>query len=216
MLAAVAGALFLALAVAVPDHGGWRFDSEAKRAVDAIFPVSSDEVHPDPILRGIVVAGSIAAGLAAAWLLVKRRLGAALFLVGSIAGTVALSSLTKELVKRPPIEAGPGDYSFPSGTAAWATAVAAAATLLVSSPRARALVAAVGVAFVLGYAAVITWEEWHYPSDVLAGCCLALAWTALLGSVLLRREFGQGRSVADESGAGPWGRLRPSKSAGRE
>jgi membrane-associated phospholipid phosphatase len=204
------------LAAAVPDHGGWRFDSEVKRALDAIFPISSEDIHPDQILTGIVAAGSIAAGLVAAWFLVKRRWSEALFLVGSIAGTVALSSLTKVLVKRPSIEGGPGDYSFPSGTAAWATAAAAAATLLVSSPRARALVAAAGVAFVLGYSAVITWEEWHYASDVLAGWCLALAWTALLGSVLLRGGAPQGRSVADVSGAGPWGRLRPSKSAGSE
>ena len=200
----------------MPDHGGWGFDSKVKSALDAIFPGSSEDVHPDPILTGIVAAGSIAAGLVAAWFLARRRVSEALFLVGSIGGTVALSSLTKVMVKRPSIEAGPGDYSFPSGTAAWATAVAAAAVLLVTSPRARALVAAAGVVFVLGYSAVITWEEWHYASDVLAGWCLALAWTALLGSVLLGGDARQGRSVAAVSGAGPWGRLRPSKSAGSE
>jgi membrane-associated phospholipid phosphatase len=185
-------------------------------ALDAIFPGSSEDVHPDPVLTGIVASGSIAAGLVACWFLAKRRWREALFLVGSIGGTVALSSLTKVLVKRPSIEAGPADYSFPSGTAAWGAAVAAAAALLVSSPRARALVALGGAAFVLAYSAVITWEEWHYASDVLAGWCLALAWTALLGSVFLRGVACQDRSVAAVSGAGPWGRLRPSKSAGRE
>jgi membrane-associated phospholipid phosphatase len=204
----------MALAVAVPDRGGWGFDSEVKRALDAIFPISSEEVHPDPILTGIVAVGTAAAGLAAAWFAFRRRWSEALFLVASIGGTVALSSLTKVLVKRPSIEAGPGDYSFPSGTAAWAAAVAAATALLVSSPGARVLVAVAGAVFVLAYSAMITWEEWHYASDVVAGWCLALACVGLLSSVLLRDR--QGRSVAAVSGAGPWGRLRPSKSAGRE
>jgi membrane-associated phospholipid phosphatase len=214
--AAVAGAIFVTLAVAVPDRGSWGFDSTVKQALDAIFPVSSEDVHPDPVLRGTVVVGTTAACLAAAWFLLRRRWREALFLVGSIGGTVALSSLTKELVKRPAIEAGPGDYSFPSGTAAWAAAVAAAAVLLVSSRRARVVVALFGAVLVLAYSAVITWEEWHYASDVVAGWCLALAWVALLGGVLLRGEAGQGRSVAAVSGAGPWGRLRPSKSEARE
>ena len=213
-LAVVAGAIFLALAVAVPDQGGWGFDSKVKRVLDAIFPVSSEDVHPDPLLVGIVAVGTGAAGLAAAWFLLQRRWSQAFFIVGSIVGTVALSSLAKELVQRPSIEAGPADYSFPSGTAAWAAAVAVAAVLLAGSPRARGLVAAAGAVLVLAYSAVITWEEWHYASDVIAGWCLALAWVGLLGSVLLRDR--QGRSVAAVSGAGPWGRLRPSKSAGRE
>jgi membrane-associated phospholipid phosphatase len=201
----------------VPDQGGWAFDSEVKRALDAIFPVSSEHVHPDPILRGIIVVGTAAAGVAAAWFLLRRRRSReALFVAASIGGTVALSSLTKAVVKRPAIEAGPGDYSFPSGTAAWAAAVAAVAFVLVSSPRARGIVALAGAVLVLAYSAVITWEEWHYASDVVAGWCLALAWVVLLGSVLLRGEAGQGRSVAAVSGAGPWGRLRPSKSQARE
>jgi membrane-associated phospholipid phosphatase len=215
-LAAVAGAIFLTLALAVPDQGGWGFDSAVKRALDALFPVSSEDVHPDPILKGTVAVGTATAGLVAAWFLLRRRWREALFLAGSIGGTIALSSLTKELVKRPSIEAEPGDYSFPSGTAAWAAAIAAAAVLLVSSQRARGVVALAGAVLVLAYSAVITWEEWHYASDVVAGWCLALAWVALLGSVLLRGEAGQGRSVAAVSGAGPWGRLRPSKSEARE
>jgi undecaprenyl-diphosphatase len=200
----------------VPDEGGWGLDSEVKQALDAIFPVSSEDVHPDPILKGLVVVGTAAAGLAAAWFLLKRRPREALFIVAAIGGTVALSSLTKALVKRPAIEAGPGDYSFPSGTAAWAAAVAAVGVLLVRSPRTRGLVALAGAVLVLAYSAVITWEEWHYASDVVAGWCLALAWVALVGSVLLPGEAGQGRSVAAVSGAGPWGRLRPSKSEARE
>jgi len=204
------------LALAVPDRGGFAWDEWVLDVLNRMAPISSDEVHPDPVLTGTVAVGSAVAGLFALWFVTTRRWRTGLFLVGSIAGTVALSSLTKVLVQRPSIEGGKGDYSFPSGTAAWAMATVAAAVLVARSPRARLLLAGAGAVFVLAYSAVITWEEWHYSTDVLAGWCLALGWVALLGSVLLRDEARQGRSVAAVSGAGPWGRARPSKSAGSE
>lgn len=198
----------------MPDHGGLSWDSSIKDGLDALAPISSEELHPDPELRAIVALVSAAAGLIALWLAIRRRWRDVLFLAGSIGGTVALSSLTKLVVQRAAIE-GSGNDSFPSGTAAWAAAVAVAAVLL-APERARALVAAVGAACVLAYSAVIAWEEWHYPSDILAAWCLALGWVCLLGSVLLPAGRRHGRSVAAESGAGPWGRARPSKSAPSE
>jgi undecaprenyl-diphosphatase len=211
VLAGLSFAIFILLAVTVPDRGGYSWDSPIKKTLDALAPISSEEIHPDPFLTGIVVVFSAAAALFAVRFLLTGRQRAGLFLAGSLVGTVALSSLTKVLVQRPSIEGGKGDYSFPSGTAAWAMAISAAAVLLASTPRARRLAASGGAAFVLAYSAVITWEEWHYPSDILAGWCLALGWVALLARVL-----GAQRSVAAESGAGPWGRLRPSKSAAGE
>lgn len=96
-----------------------------------------------------------------------------------------LSSIVKAVVERPPIE-GEGDYSFPSGSATWSMALAAAAVSLARSKRERRLALALGALFVLVYGAVITFEEWHYSSDVLAGWCLAAGWVAGLRLVLYR------------------------------
>ena len=84
--------------------------------------------------------------------------------------------------------------------------ITAAAVLLARSGRERLLAGILGAAFVLAFGAVITFEEWHYSSDVLAGLCLALAWVTGLRVALY------GRSYAPTSGA-PAGRARPSKSS---
>lgn len=198
----------------MPDHGGFAWDGPVLDALDAIAPVSSEEVHPDPVLSAIVALGTAGAALLALLFLLRRQWRPALFVVGSLAGTFALSSLAKAVVARPSIEGGQGD-SFPSGTAAWAAALTAACVIL-APPRLRLRVAAAGGVLVLLYSAVITWEEWHYATDVVAGWALALGWVALLAAVLLRDDRGQERSVAAESGAGPWGRARPSKSVPSE
>lgn len=174
------------------------WDSKVTSALDSVIPGSSENIHPDPVLIALVVVVSAIAGALSLWLLVTKRWRSGLFLAGSVAGAVALSSIVKHLVHRPTIEGGAGDYSFPSGTATWSMAVVGAAVLLARSPRARLLFAAVGAGMVLGFAAIIIWEEWHYASDVLAGWCLALGWVALLASVVPPQ-----RSVAAESGAGP-------------
>jgi membrane-associated phospholipid phosphatase len=197
----VSFAVFAVLAVAAPDHqGGLAWDSFVLRVLNALFPISSDEIHPDPFLQAVVVLGTAGAGLLALWLVRLRRWRSALFLVGSIAGTVALSSLTKVLVQRPAIESG-GSDSFPSGTAAWAAALTAACVILAPA-RFRLWVAGAGAVGVLLYSAVITWEEWHYSTDVLGGWALALGWVSLLGSVLLPDRPRQ-RSYEPASGAAP-------------
>jgi membrane-associated phospholipid phosphatase len=74
------------------------------------------------------------------------------------------------------------DWSFPSGHAAGSMALAAVAIALTQSPRWRRLLllptALVVVA--IGVAAVIAGGHW--PSDVIAGWALALAWVSALCS----------------------------------
>lgn len=184
VIAAAGFAVFLVLALAVPDQGGLAWDGVVLDALNALAPISSDEIHPDPELIAVVYLGTAGAGLLALWLLRLRRWRSALFLVGSLVGTVALSTLTKAIVDRPSIEGGAGESSFPSGTAAWAAALIAACVVL-SPARYRLWVAGAGALGVLLYSAVITWEEWHYSTDVLGGWALAIGWVALLGSLLL-------------------------------
>jgi membrane-associated phospholipid phosphatase len=169
-------ALFAALAAAVGEGAPFRWDQAIGDAVAALAPVSSSDVHVDPFMQGVTLAiGGLTVALGA-WLVARRRFRAALFLAGAIGGAVAVSTLVKGVVERPPIEGPPDEYSFPSGSATWSLATAAVLVLLARSPRERLLAAAAGAALALGLGAVIVWEEWHYPSDVLAGWLLALGW----------------------------------------
>lgn len=170
--------------VRVETGGGFAWDEPVHDLLDALAPVASEEVHPDPVLQAITFGLTAAAGVLALVWLYRRRIRDALFLVAAIGGAVLLSTLVKELVQRPPIEGG-GDYSFPSGSATWSMALAAAAVLLAPAQW-RRLALVLGGLFVLGFGAVIVWEEWHYSSDVLAGWLLALAWVLGLRFALYR------------------------------
>jgi MYXO-CTERM domain-containing protein len=169
----------------IESGGGFAWDGPVADFLDAIAPVASEEIHPDPVLQAITIGLTALAAVVGLVLLRRRRFRDALFLGGAIAGAVLLSSLVKEIVERPPIE-GSGDYSFPSGSATWSMALSAAAVLLARSRRERLFAALLGALFVLLFGAVITFEEWHYSSDVLAGWCLALAWVAGLRVALYR------------------------------
>jgi membrane-associated phospholipid phosphatase len=185
LLAVACLVVFVALTLRAESGGGFAWDRPVSDVLDAIAPVESEEIHPDPILQVSTVLLTAAAGVVGLVLLRRRRFRDAAFLGGSIAGAVLLSSIVKELVERPPIEGG-GDYSFPSGSATWSMAITAAAVLLARSGREQRLAAIVGATLVVIFGAVITFEEWHYASDVLAGWCLALAWVAGLRLALYR------------------------------
>ena len=133
----------------------------------------------------LVIVVPVFAFALCAWLYLRGRRRDAVFSALAIGGVLALDPLLKHLFHRPAIDSG--GYSFPSGGAMVAMAVLAA--LLVTSPaRLRPMVAAVGVPFVLGYGTLLVNLDWHYPTDVLAGWCLALAWVGAMWSVVTRGE----------------------------
>jgi len=71
-----------------------------------------------------------------------------------------------------------GARDFPSGHAAGsAGAVAAVILLLQNRPRVLLLVLS-GLAFVALYGFVLVATDWHSPSEVVGGWCLALAWAS--------------------------------------
>jgi undecaprenyl-diphosphatase len=180
-------AVFVVLAIRAAGEAGFAWDGPVVDLLDAIAPVSSDDVHVDPVLTTVTICVGAATAVVCALLLVRRRLRAAVFLAGAIVGAVALSRLVKAIVERPPIEGDPQDYSFPSGNAAWSAATVVALVLLARTPAERRLVALAGGLLLLGVGAVIAWEEWHYPSDVVAGWLLATAWVAALWLALRPR-----------------------------
>lgn len=198
-------AAFAMLALAA-GGGGFAWDASVLDALEALIPVSSSDVHVDPILDAVFALLAALIATVALLLCVRRRLRAAAFLLGAALGTVALTSLAKLAVQRPPIEGDPGEHSFPSGSAAWSVGTTLAFCLLASG-RLRRAIAPVSVLLVAGIGAVIVWEEWHYPSDVAGGWLLALAWVSALCLVLRPRRT---RLALEGSGVPRAGRARPS------
>ena len=166
-------AVFALLSVGVWDDGGaFGWDGSVAGFVADVVPVSDEEVHIDPVIKALTVAAIGAAFLGVAVLLLRRRFRAALFPVAVVAVTALVTTIVKAGIERPAIE-GPGESSFPSGTAAWSMALLATAILL-APPSRRLLLGVLGAVLLIVLSGVIVWEEWHYPSDVLAGWCLAL------------------------------------------
>jgi undecaprenyl-diphosphatase len=145
-----------------------------------------------------VLAATIALGFAvavqAARQVFRQGMRPALLALVATAGIVALTELAKLIVSRP-VPEGSGDGSFPSGTATWTLAASAVFVLLLDSRRARWLAAGGGALLVVVLATLVVWEQWHYPSDVVGGWCLATGW---VGAAWL--AIGRPRSSERESG----------------
>ena len=90
------------------------------------------------------------------------------------------------------------DYSFPSGHAMLAAAIAAAVTALLWRTRFRTLTIVLGGLYALLMDVARVYLGVHYPTDVLAGTALSVAWVsgiALLFWPLLHRAQHHARAV---------------------
>ncbi|MFF1635867.1 phosphatase PAP2 family protein [Leifsonia sp. NPDC058248] len=109
------------------------------------------------------------------------------FFVGVVAAALANGStqlLKYTVLSRPEkgIDVGLSN-SLPSGHTTVA-ASAAFVVFLVVSPRFRPLAAVIGSAFAIAAGASTLVEQWHRPSDVIAGLLVVAFWGSLAGAVL--------------------------------
>jgi membrane-associated phospholipid phosphatase len=102
----------------------------------------------------------------------------------ALAANLATQLLKDAVLERPSL--GVPGYAFNSLPSGHTTVAASAALVvfLVASPRARALVAAIGTAFTVAAGVSTLSNQWHRPSDVIAAllvvaCCGCLAGAAL-------------------------------------
>ena len=140
-----------------------------------------------PVAGGIVV-------LAAAWLAARRRALEAIVLVAGMGLTVAAVHVAKAAVDRPRPTGALVDtlgQSYPSGHAAYAIGLVAAAVALSRTAPALRTVGLVTIALVAAVVVGATriYLRAHYLSDVLGGAGLAAALFALCGLVALIVDF---------------------------
>jgi membrane-associated phospholipid phosphatase len=166
----------LATAVSLKVAVGW--DTDILRFAERHY--ESSIVNP----LGRVVDVSIGLGAAAVagaviMCLVRRRRGQALFWVLVAVGVPVLDVLLKETFRRPALGGHEGSYAFPSGNAMGSAAIAAA-IVIASSARWRGRVLGAAVPVLVGYGALLVYAYWHYPTDVMAGWCIGVAWVTAL------------------------------------
>jgi undecaprenyl-diphosphatase len=151
------------------------WDRTVMRGLEVLFgKASSTEMNTVWYLSFVVPA---LGGLAAIVCLAAARRRQALLWAIVVGGLLAADPLLKEIFRRPAISRVPGDYSFPSGSAMVSMGVAVLFVLTLRS-RWRPAGAVVAAAFVVVFGAMIVEARWHYPSDVLGGWLLAIAWVA--------------------------------------
>jgi membrane-associated phospholipid phosphatase len=115
---------------------------------------------------------------------IRRRFASAVFLGSVIVGSIVLERALKHVIERAAIN-HEQTYSFPSGSATVSLAVVVALALL-SGYRRRVWAFAAGAAVVVVYGLSIVSLGWHYPTDVVAGWCVAVALATALWFALGR------------------------------
>lgn len=149
--------------------------------------------HPDRYLTGIAIAGTLAAMVI---LFIRGLAFTAAVLLVSITGCAAAVELMKRIVNRqgPPLTAWtPVGHTFPSGTAALAVVffgfVTVTAAQVMPGGKHRW---AIGVSLVLAVALVTSSLTYHFPTEVIGGVAIGLAWLSLMEALFwwpMRREL---------------------------
>ncbi|WP_374009072.1 phosphatase PAP2 family protein [Leifsonia sp. LS-T14] len=186
----VLGALVTALLFAVvyvvfvQSYIGQVIDERAFAGADAWKGGLIEFAHG--FLNALPVASVVIGALIALVIVLVRRnwLVFAVAVGAAIGANVCTQVLKYTILSRPEkgVDVGLAN-SLPSGH----TAVAASAALVVfllSSPRYRPLAAVIGSVFTIAAGASTLVEQWHRPSDVVAGMLVVAFWGCLAGIVL--------------------------------
>ena len=199
-------ALFLLLAKGVAEGVVRDLDEGVLRSVEAVH----GEV-PTALMRAVTFVGAgwgMAVLLSAVVLVLvlvcrPRRLGDAAFMVAVMAGAGLLQLLTKLLFERPRPEVFEPlvevmTYSYPSGHALSSAAFALSLAVVCRRTRWWTWTVAGGAVFTLLVSFSRVYLGVHYPSDIVAGWLLAVAWTTavwLVFEAFGRRPGGKGAEV---------------------
>lgn len=146
-------------------------DLATKRVMALFFNVGGE-------LRGLALASCVLA-----LLLLAGRIRDGAYFAFAVGGVIAVVWLLKSSFSRPPLIDARTAY-FPSTHAAGCMAVAVTLCTFAWHTRWHWVCVTMGTLFVAFYGLSLVYFRSHYPSDVLAGWSLAIAWT--MGADLMR------------------------------
>jgi undecaprenyl-diphosphatase len=205
VLAMVAGIwTFIAIADRVVEGKTLRFDERLIRSLrdadnpsDPIGPEWLEEVGRDlTALGGVAVLGLVTVAVAG-FLLIRRTYHAMWFVLGATVGGLVLSLLLKRSFARPRPElvshlSAVYTSSFPSGHSMLSAVVyltlGALLARLVERPALKVYVLVVAMLLTLLVGVSRVYMGVHYPTDVLAGWSVGLAWAILCWLVARRLQ----------------------------
>jgi undecaprenyl-diphosphatase len=204
LVVAAAGLWFGVLTHDVARGATVRWDAPIQR----LLHERSGSVAVDDAMKGLLFLGGeysdpppwILIGLALAACLATGRRKGALLLVLSLAGAAVLARLLQPQFERAPLRA---DYihTFPSGHALGSAVIVGALVVGFWTSRYRVPIAVIGSVFLVVYGAALVYLRRHYPSDVVAGWCLALMVVAVFATAI--RAAGSVRARLDSTRAVP-------------
>lgn len=151
--------------------------SQATPLRDTIMIVVSDLAGPELLgIGGVAAAGALYAMRHRRW---------AISLLAGVGGATAINMLLKVMFQRPrPLLWEPlvheSSYSFPSGHAMVSMALAATLVSWLWYTRWRYVAMAAGAAYVLTVGLSRVYLGVHYPTDIIAGWCVSLAWVIVV------------------------------------
>lgn len=206
--------LFVLLAEDVAEREVLPFDRPVMEGLHSISASWLTAVMEAVTQLGGLVVVPVAAVVSATVLWRRGSRTSAVLLAAAVVGSTVLNSVLKAVFRRARPDfwehlVTENSYSFPSGHAMATMSLAAGLVVLAWGTRWRWATVVAGAVYVLAVGISRMYLGVHFPSDVLAGWCVSLAWVAVVVVVLRvvaarsrRSPEGAGSGADDAYGAG--------------
>ena len=199
VIAAVSAGLFALVAFLIAVGWTQYGDVAILRAVHPHAILWLDAVVPSITYIGEPLVVSVAASVLALVLVYFRRWIAAIVLLCGIAGSGALNYIAKHIAERARPElweriVHETSFSFPSGHATASMALALCVVALLWNTRWRTVSCVSAASYVVIVGLTRLYLGVHYPSDIIAGWLMSIAWVAVVVLLALRPTL-RGRLV---------------------
>lgn len=185
LIAATLSVVFIVIAALVVQHKTVGFDTSALQAINSQSTTPLDGAmiviaHAGDIAT-ILVLSLIACGL----LYKKRNITAVATVMAAVGGAIALNATLKVIFQRDRPELWDllvfeSTFSFPSGHALITSAFIVTIICITWRTKLRFVALTLGILYVFFVGFSRLYLGVHYPTDVLAGWCVGIAWALVV------------------------------------